>query len=156
MTKTTKLPLKVYLIPKEVKTYEDAIQALEDPNLKPLDVWVMKSHISGAAAIADRVSTIELLRPLGARPRLKVVDHGMYSTVRLSDSSISSLICTINLTGNPGSDSGTMISVFCDCDIIAIDVDASGDDIVFEERIPVQARRALPWAYIEDILSEPN
>jgi hypothetical protein len=90
-----------------------------------------------------------LIRELGARPAIQVLDHGLYSTVKLSSHHINSLVATLQLTEDPDD---LLICILSECDIIAIDVDIDEDLGVYEESIPVQGKRAFPWIRVKEAL----
>jgi hypothetical protein len=140
--------LCVYLVKGPIDGYATAIETIEKS--QPLEkIRSFNLHIKGTANSASQPNQIGLIRELGARPAIQVLDHGLYSTVKLSTNNVNSLVATLQLTEDPDD---LLICILSECDIIAIDVDIDEDLGVYEESIPVQGKRAFPWIRVKEAL----
>jgi hypothetical protein len=140
--------LSLYLVQGPVDGYIKAIESIEE--LQPLEkIKSFGLHIKGSSSTTVDPNQIKLVRELGARPAIQVVDRGFYSTVKLTSRPICSLVATLRLTSDP---EDLMICALSECDIIAVDVDIGQGEEIYEESIPIQGRRALPWIRIKDVL----
>ena len=157
--------LSVYLANGPINSYLEAIEFIE--STQPLEgIKSFDFHIRGYAFDSDSVkpNRIELVRHLGAKPAIHVVNHGLYSIVSLSSSAKSSLIATLSLTDglkdpNDCNDPNDfLICILSGCDVVAINTSISdkpscNDKLgCLEESISIHGNNAFPWTRIKDAL----
>ncbi len=140
--------LSIYLVKDSIDSHVEAIEAIE--NLSPLEkIRSFNLHIKGPATSTLKSHQITLIRGLGAQPAIYTINHGLYSTVKLSKSIVNSLVGVLQLSENP---EDFLICVLSECNIIAMDVDIDEDLELYEESISFQGRRGLPWTHMRDVL----
>jgi len=153
LNSTHETQLKVYVVEGKVTNYRDAIEALE--TLSPLeDIRSFSFHVSNNNDQCDKPNTVSIIRPLGARPSVYVMEHSFYNSFSLANTMLYSLVATLQLTPDPDD---LLICVLNECEIETIDVEVGQslpiDRYCYYESIPLRSKTALPWKRITDALT---
>jgi hypothetical protein len=141
-------PVNLYLIPKNITSYVDALDSIE--GLKPMEA-LRSVRLFWKGEECQEKNSVLIERDIGSEPpvRLNTVSSGLFSTVKFGRDMVSSVVGEVMVRGK------RLICVFGSISIESVETDfESGQGADPTEEIELISPTALPWKDAALILQE--